>query len=415
MKSKQSGSVFLISLVAIAVLTLALATAVATQRVEVRVVLNRVDGDRARFMAESAIEYAMHTLADTDVNLVTLNDPWALLGEDGAREFLVHDGSFRVQIIDASSFVNLNTATEEHLNLLPLTSEQIASLLDWRGPELQPRTEGAKDEFYNSLTVPYNTALRGLLTVDELLLVRGFSPQTLFEVPTDIVRPDLQVGLAEDQPTLVELVTVDSASPNTDETGQMKINVNQASVGDLVQAGLTQELAEEIILRRNTQGTFTSLAQLFLLQGVTLQTAQVILDRLTVVSAEVLPGRINVNTVGEPVLRTIPDISDQTVAEILRLQGNIANIGDIANYPGVNIDFMRIVGASLTTGSSTFVIRAIGRTNTSTYALEAVVRIVANRPVLVRMGTVPLEDPVLRWGWPEETTTQTVISEGPET
>lgn len=412
MKSKRRGSVFLFSLVSVAVLTLALATAVATQRVEVRVVVNRIDGDRSRLMAESAIQYAMQALAGVDVNLVTLNDEWALLGENGAREFLVNDGAFRVQIIDASSFVNINTSTEEHLNMLPLNSEQIASLLDWRGPELQPRTEGAKDEFYNALTVPYNTALRGFLSLDELLLVRGFTPQTLFEVQTDIVRPELQVGLAEEQPTLAELITVDSASPNTDATGEQRLNVNQASEGDLEQAGLTEDLAEAIIRRRNTQGTFTSLAQLFLLQGVTLQTAQVILDRLTVVGAETLPGRINVNTVSESVLRTVPDISDQTADEILRLQGDIQNLGDIANYPGVDIDFMRIVGATLTTGSSTFVIRAVGQVNASSYALEAMVRIVEDRPVLVRMGPVPFEDPIARWGWPEDATIQTVISDG---
>lgn len=412
MKSKRRGSVFLFALVSVAVLTLALATAVATQRVEVRVVVNRIDGDRSRLMAESAIQYAMQGLAGVDVNLVTLNDEWALLGENGAREFLVNDGAFRVQIIDASSFVNINTSTEEHLNMLPLNSEQIASLLDWRGPELQPRTEGAKDEFYNALTVPYNTALRGFLSLDELLLVRGFTPQTLFEVQTDIVRPELQVGLAEEQPTLAELITVDSASPNTDATGEQRLNVNQASEGDLEQAGLTEDLAEAIIRRRNTQGTFTSLAQLFLLQGVTLQTAQVILDRLTVVGAETLPGRINVNTVSESVLRTVPDISDQTADEILRLQGDIQNLGDIANYPGVDIDFMRIVGATLTTGSSTFVIRAVGQVNASSYALEAMVRIVEDRPVLVRMGPVPFEDPIARWGWPEDATIQTVISDG---
>ena len=101
----------------------------------VRTSINRSEHRRARLAAEAGIQYALtaiQTVADSPQNPVTTADDWALLGNTGADTFIVGNESFRVQILDNSGRLDLNTITEATLDNMPLTQEQIDSFLDWR-------------------------------------------------------------------------------------------------------------------------------------------------------------------------------------------------------------------------------------------------------------------------------------------
>ena len=79
----------------------------------------------------------------------------------------------------ASSLININTvstttADQALLNNLPLTQQEIDSLLDWTSTSTTARTDGAKDDYYNALPTPYNTKLGTLSTLSELLLIQGW-------------------------------------------------------------------------------------------------------------------------------------------------------------------------------------------------------------------------------------------------
>lgn len=62
----------------------------------------------------------------------------------------------------------------------------VESLLDWRSPGQQPRENGAKDEYYLRRKKPgYRCKCAPFVTVEELLLVRGFTARVLYGEDTN--------------------------------------------------------------------------------------------------------------------------------------------------------------------------------------------------------------------------------------
>src|SRR4029453_19264093 len=67
------------------------------------------------------------------------------------------------------------------LMALPGMTEDVAdAILDWLDPDDEPRELGAEVDYYSSLSPPYGTKNGPVDTVEELLLVRGVTPQLLF-------------------------------------------------------------------------------------------------------------------------------------------------------------------------------------------------------------------------------------------
>ncbi len=99
----------------------------------------------------------------------------------------------RYGITDECSKLDLNVATETQLRLLfeaviqqdkenenPDVDQLIDSLLDWREAGSSPRPKGAKDEYYLAQTPPYRCKKGQFSTVEELLMVRGFTSWVMF-------------------------------------------------------------------------------------------------------------------------------------------------------------------------------------------------------------------------------------------
>ncbi|MBC7807664.1 MAG: general secretion pathway protein GspK, partial [Akkermansiaceae bacterium] len=213
------GVVLVEALIIIAGLLALMAVLASNQRVGIQEAQNRLRERRAEIAAQSAVARALAVLQNADPLLVTLNDDWAVLGDGGNTAFtLGENASFRMQIVDAASLVNVNTATEEQLARLPLTQEQIDSLLDWREVEAQSRPSGAKDDYYNQLAEPYNARLFPLTVQSELLLVRGWTANRLYEIPEGnegVVSTAIPPSDIEGNPVpLAAVLTVDSGVPN---------------------------------------------------------------------------------------------------------------------------------------------------------------------------------------------------------
>jgi general secretion pathway protein K len=164
--------------------------------------------DRARtdLLRRGAVAWAAATLADDAKrdNVDHLGEIWA----QGLPELPVDGGTIRIRVEDAQGRFNLNNLWRGNspstadigifrrlLTHLRLDPELTEALVDWLDPDNQTRPQGAEDVEYLALDPPYRAANQLLISVDELRLVRGFSPEivetlrpylTALPVATDI-------------------------------------------------------------------------------------------------------------------------------------------------------------------------------------------------------------------------------------
>lgn len=399
------------ALITIVILAAMLVTAAAETRVVQRSQLHRIDEKRAEKMADAGIEYALALMLDIQTSLVTLDDDWSVIGEYGDEEIIVGDGYFRIEVIDAGSKIDLNTITLEQLELLPLTTDQIDALLDWREPELQPRLEGAKDEFYNYLFNPYNAKLQRFDLVSELLLVAGFDALTIYEPMENTSGTTLSTSTTDELPPLSELLTVDSRSNNLTPLGETKMNVNTASENQMIQGGLSAQLADAITDRRRDEGTFTSWTELLRVQGVTMQNVDSLLDNLTLDTNDTMPGKVNLNTATQETLNLLPGFTPDITDALLARQGTFESLGDIAGVPGLSLAAIGQIAGMVTVSSEAFIVRVIGGFGNATVAIQAVVTMEDLGPTVQKIERSPFDDMMERWGWEPEASFVTVLIE----
>lgn len=98
----------------------------------------------------------------------------------------------RYGITDEAARMDLNAATESQLrtlftNAIPQNTDfpvdvnvLVDSLLDWREQGDTPRTNGAKTAYYATMIPPYTCKGNKFSTVEELLLVRGFTAWVVY-------------------------------------------------------------------------------------------------------------------------------------------------------------------------------------------------------------------------------------------
>ncbi len=394
----------MITLVILAGIVAALAVTAANQEVRTRTTINRLEHRRARLAAEAGIARAVASLATQDPNLVLQDGDWFILGNQAADRFLIGDDSFRLEVKDASSFVSLNSATEDQLLNLGLTTEQTDSLLDWREPDAPARPEGAKNDYYNSLEEPYNMKGARLDSLDELMLIKGFDFMAVYGALQDSGNA---IRNGEGAFALSQLVTADAYSPNEGKT-----DVNQAQLQQFTQAGIPPQTAAAIIARRNGQGSFTSMTQVLQTPGLNNNSAGTLLDQFSVSSEARVEGKLNLNTVSESTLLSIPNVSTDIAQAIVSQQasGGFAALSELLTIPGMTLELVAETADRFAVGSDTFLIRVTGRAGRTDVSLEAVVQLQNGTPVLVKILETPQSDMRALWNWTDETTNEVEIS-----
>lgn len=409
---KRRGIAFVLALMVLVAVALLLTAA--SQRVTREITQRSTVNEEAKaeMAARAGIQRAIAEMTSFNTSLLQpQSDTWATLGDHGNTRFTMGKGmSFRLEIVDAGAKVNLNVASEDQLRNLGLTDEQVDSLLDWRETALQStRQLGGKDEYYNNLPNPYNTQLGKLNTLGDLLLVKGFTAQNLLQPSTNTTTTPL-VSSGGTTPTLAQLATVDSQVGNVDANGQAKTNVNTANQQQLQQAGLSPQLAQAIVQRRQTQGNFTGLGQVFALPGAAASAAQ-ILNQLTATTDQQLYGRINLNTATEPVLRSIPNLPSAAVDTILANNGGYTALGDLATVSGLQASDLVNLADVFTVGSQVMVVRTLGTYGSRSVGMEATLDMTSTPPKIRRVERVIPNDPIAYWNWATETNQDIALME----
>jgi len=433
-RNRERGSTLLLSLVVLAGLVAILASLAANQHAMVKAQINREERARAKMAADSGIQLAMATLAQITVpgqaattptatpassvnttGATLLSDDWATLGQNGDEHFLVGPISFRLQIVDGCSLLNINNATTAMLNLLPFQQDEIAAITDFRSGGNTPSALGAKDEYYNNLQQPYNTKEAPFETFDELLQVRGLTPKLLYEPRTDVQSSNpTPTDINGNQMALSQLFTTISNSPQLRPNGQPKINANTASQAQLRQLGLSAGVVNTIAPTNGRRPTYATMGQLMNLPGETQNDRSLVLTNLSADGATTKSGRININTASQAVLQSLPGVSTSAAAAIVQQQSSgFTTLGQIATTAGVNAGTLAQIADLITASSSTFIIRVIGTAGSTSIPIEAIVNMQNGTPhiVLEQEQPFPVNQMITRWTWNTDTNTDTVLKD----
>ena len=151
------------------------------------------DGQQASILAESGATGGARLLQMglSGRSYTSLTDRWATplkLDDDS--------GSLEITVSEESGKININTLVQPNGDYEPFTlamlkrlgtrfqlpEETWSGVADWLDGDDLPRSGGGESSYYRSLKPPYSTGNRTLMTLAELSLVRGITPELLGKV-----------------------------------------------------------------------------------------------------------------------------------------------------------------------------------------------------------------------------------------
>lgn len=237
---------------------------------------------QARANAISGIHYAAGVAADPNyVGTDLSNDPSLFsaqlvgggLGPRGGGRFTLinvtsTDGitfSQQYGLEDESAKLNVNTLIAQDpvgnllydaLLKLPDMTEDIAdAIVDWVDADGSPRPAGCEDEYYSALPEPYRCKNGPLNSLEELLLVRGVTPDLLFG--TDRNRNGVLDGTEINSGGITRgwsrLLTCYGREINVDSIGEQRIDLNNSdavALSEQLTAAVGQDLSDYILYYR---------------------------------------------------------------------------------------------------------------------------------------------------------------------
>jgi len=352
--ARNRGTVLIVSMWIVLVLAGLVLAFTRTARVEAIEAANQVAATQAEAIAQGALQYVLANVEEANGDPTTLTDLPCQQVQVGDGYFWLleprpTDGqTYSFGIEDEASKLNLNTGTVDMLSLLPdMTAELAASIVDWRTADTTVSTNGAKDAYYLSLPEPYHCKNAPLETLEEVLLIKGGSPDLLYAGDTNrngIIDPgengqlnglmngSLDFGFAE-------YATVCSSEPNTTAEGQPRVNVNNQNMQALSTV-LTNALgsgrALAIMARARRGRPFRNVLDFGRRTGMTTNELALVADELTTVSQRTLTGLVNVNTAPREVLLCLPGIDEGNVDALLAARsGETGDFSSIAWVAGV--------------------------------------------------------------------------------
>jgi general secretion pathway protein K len=220
---QSRGVAMVVVLWVIMVLSLLISGFAFTMHVETQVASFSRKELKAEMLARSGVEAGRMLLLlhmkSPESSFDALDQDWVTNGTLYVDREL-GEGKYNVKVIDEESKLPINRLTQDQLRRLmdllgidPSDGDVIVdSILDWKEPGDLHRLNGAKSDYYESLSPPYRAKGAPLDRVEELLLIRGVTKEIYDGTPATKDEPAT--------PGLKDLFT-------TVSSGQ--VNVNTAS------------------------------------------------------------------------------------------------------------------------------------------------------------------------------------------
>ena len=218
------------------------------------------DGVQKKFFAEAALERAIMEIyhRQTYKNQTVILEGNEVVRIDGkAYNGSIGTGRYVFRLFNESGKMNLNmmgTRSGVILNNLlvnlGIAKEKadiiVDSILDWIDTDDLHRLNGAESDYYQSLPNPYKAKNGRLDTLEELLLIKGMSPDILFGT--------------KEQKGLIHFVTIYSSTRS--------VNINAAPREILMaMPGITEDVVNRIIEQRESV-EFKSIQEIQAIPGI---------------------------------------------------------------------------------------------------------------------------------------------------
>ena len=394
-----------------------------------RHVLGRV---QARWAARGGIEYAISVMAnhtehpEPDHAFALILDLEAVWTDDFeldrriAASYEIHYFADRGEWkgpMDLHSKINVNAAYEDpslFAAFEDMAPDVIDAIRDWIDEDDEPGPQGAERDYYLSGAVPYEPRNAPMRTIGELELVAGIWPEHLRGEdwnldnrldpneddgdrtwPDDVNDGRLEAAWSGFLTT--HTVTGGPASSGLErlwlgraepEEVMDRLGVSEETAEALIQFGGSNDARMELLLIDYVQRNF---ADEFTIPGTrqTRQTANVpplTRDELVTVFAEATlqdpsrprPGKLNINTVSEDLLRNLLFGREHLADEILYLRNSrvegIASLVDLTDIPAFQEDTANLeyIARTMDTYSNVYSISARGRSEASGVEVEII-------------------------------------------
>ena len=398
-----------------ALMTALVSVAAQTSLLDSRVSQIENEKHRTRWACRGGVETAIALLLEDDRAYDSLIDIWA--DNPLELEALDFDGAqVTVQVVDAASKLNVNTASRNQLLALPDMTEDIAdSILDWIDSDDDVRTGGAESGYYLSLDFGYEARNGRMRTIRELLRVKGVT-EDLFYGHAE------QHLLAADNEGWIHYLTCVSRQVNQDADGNARININRADERTLMrELDLTEGQARWIVENRQ----FDSLGDLIgqavpadrqrpgpaqnqpprqdprqnqtdnrnpnnnnnnnneddrpAVEPLDVKTVLERADRITLSRRRTIWGQVNINTADLQVLTALfegnRELALETIAARQTLGGAFVDFSDLLHIEALTQDILRRYLDQMTIRSDIFEIHAtaVSQATELTWSVEAIV------------------------------------------
>lgn len=292
-------------------------------------------------------------------------------------------------LVDEASKLNLNTASEASLAALEgMTDESAASTVDWRDDDSETTANGAENDYYGSLPDPYQCKNAPLESVEEVLLIKGWTRQMLYGTgggqPLGQVSSSSGIGTLDLNSTLnynaasatyglMDEVTVWSSEPASSSSSSSSgssgstqvVNINSPSRDQLraLMDGLFGATRGEQIMVALGPGNFEDVFDFYFRGGLTESEFDQIYSSITTQpagSGAPIRGRINVNTAPREVLATLEGLDSSDVDKLVSARLTKANSSSSSSSSSSSTSSSSS-SSSTTSTSLAWVATALGR------------------------------------------------------
>jgi general secretion pathway protein K len=227
-----------------------------SMRTELNITRNFKEEEEAYQSALAGFELAkIEILSAEEPYHVYLNDEETLVfreeeeDEEPVREGEMGKSTYSYTILDENGKMNINTATRQQLkNIISDAGIDVTevdtivdSIIDWRDTNDLHLLNGAEEDYYQSLDIPYSSKDGPFDIIEELLLIKGVTPE-IFYGSIGEEGEDGYTGIAQ------------YFSP----WGSRRVNINTAS-REVLDAVLGITKADQIMKQRETGPILTAL------------------------------------------------------------------------------------------------------------------------------------------------------------